>query len=77
MLLVGTSKTKAELASQALRLAESAYENGTGSSLDVTDARRTSRSAEINFSVRRFESQLALLTLLRSVGEDMSKLGSD
>ncbi|MBW1807828.1 MAG: TolC family protein, partial [Deltaproteobacteria bacterium] len=30
MLLVGTSKTKAELASQALRLAESAYENGTG-----------------------------------------------
>ncbi len=77
MLQVGTTKTKAELASQALQLAESAYENGTGSSLDVTDARRTSRSAEINFTVRRFEAQLALLTLLRSVGEDMSKLGSN
>jgi outer membrane protein TolC len=74
---VATAGDISRLAAQALTLAETAYENGTGNSLDVTDARRSSRSAEIDFAVKRFESQLALLQLLRAVGEDMSKLGNE
>ncbi len=74
MSLVGTARTKTDLASQSLSLAETAYENGTGSSLDVTDARRVSRSAHIDLAVKRFESQLTLLKLLRSIGTDMRKL---
>jgi len=72
---VATAGKKAHLAAQALLLSESAYENGTGNSLDVTDAYRGKRAAEIDLAVIRFESQLALLSLLRAVGEDMSKIG--
>jgi len=72
---VATAGKKARLAAQALTLSESAYENGTGNSLDVTDAFRGKRAAEIDLAVKRFESQMALLSLLRSVGEDISKIG--
>jgi outer membrane protein TolC len=73
--LVATARKKATLAAQSLELAETAYENGTGSSLDVTDARRSSRAFEIDLATKRFGAQLALLTLLRTAGEDMRKIG--
>ncbi len=73
--LVATARKKATLAAQSLELAETAYENGTGSSLDVTDARRSSRAAEIDLATKRFGAQLALLKLLRTAGEDMRTLG--
>ena len=73
--LVATAKKKTTLAAQSLDLAETAYESGTGSSLDVTDARRSSRTAEIDLATKRFGAQLALLTLLRTAGEDMRKIG--
>ncbi len=69
--LVATSRKKAHLANQSLELAETAYENGTGSSLDVTDARRSSRAAEIDLATKRFEAQLTLLILMRKAGEDL------
>jgi len=72
--LVTTARKKAELGRQSLELAESAYENGTGNSLDVTDARRSSRAAEIDLATKRFGAQVALLSLLRTIGQDMSKL---
>ena len=75
MSLVATARKKATLAAQSLELAENAYENGTGSSLDVTDARRSSRAAEIDLATKRFGAQLALLTLLRAAGEDMRTIG--
>lgn len=73
--LVATARKKVKLAGQSLELAETAYENGTGSSLDVTDARRSSRAAEIDLATKRFGAQLALLKLLRTAGEDMRTIG--
>ncbi len=71
---IETATRQSELANQALVLAEEVYRAGTGSSLEVTDARRTSREAEINLTSKRFEAQIALLKLLRTVGTDMSRL---
>ncbi|MCP4602949.1 MAG: TolC family protein [Proteobacteria bacterium] len=70
-----TSKEQAALSREALLLAEAAYENGTGSSLDVTDASRSSRQDEVTLAIKRFEIQLALLKLLRAMGEDMGNIG--
>jgi len=72
--LVSTAGERARLAAETVKLAEAAYENGTGNSLDVTDARRTSRQAEIDLTFKRFDAQLSLLELLRKVGLDMSTL---
>lgn len=74
MQLVITARKKAELGRQTLELAETAYNNGTGDSLAVTDARRSSRAAEIDLATKRFGAQVALLSLLRTIGQDMSKL---
>lgn len=73
---VETAAAQAELARETLTLTEAEYIAGTGSSLAVTDARRSSREAELNLAIKRFEAQTALLALLRAVGEDMSQLGS-
>jgi len=69
--LVGAAETKAALAREGMQLAQTSYENGTGGSLDVTDARRTQRQAEINLVTSRLDAHLALLELLRVVGSDM------
>jgi outer membrane protein TolC len=73
--LVAAAEKKAALAREGLALAQTAYENGTGGSLDVTDAQRTRREAEINRVTTEFDSHLALLELLRSVGSDMMEVG--
>ncbi len=70
-----TAKEQAALSREALLLAEAAYESGTGSSLEVTDANRTSRQDEVTLAIKRFEVQLALLKLLKTIGEDISLVG--
>jgi len=69
-----TSLEQASLSREALLLAEKAYENGTGSSLDVTDASRTSRRDEMNLAIKRFEVQLAVLKLVSATGGDLLEL---
>ncbi|MCU0662990.1 MAG: TolC family protein [Myxococcota bacterium] len=64
-----------ELAKQALTLIEASYAAGTGSSLEVTDAHKTRSMADVNATVKRFEVQNALLSLLKAIGQDMSVLG--
>ncbi|MBN2495252.1 MAG: TolC family protein [Deltaproteobacteria bacterium] len=74
---VACANRKVSLCRETLQLAESAYVHGTGSSLDVTDARRSLRDAEIDLHRRRLETQLALLALLRKAGTDLSTLGEE
>jgi outer membrane protein len=71
---VASASTQAELAREILEITESEYTQGTGSSLEVTDARRTRNEAEINLATKRLESQLALLDLFRAAGDDMGEL---
>jgi len=72
---IAAAAEQAELAREALTLTEDQYNAGTGSSLAVTDARRSGTEAELNLATRRFEAQIALLKLLRAVGIDMSEAG--
>jgi outer membrane protein TolC len=58
-----------------LRLTEEAYKTGSGSSLDVTDANRSSRQDIIELAIKTLEHQIALLRLLRAVGRDMMTVG--
>jgi len=60
-----------ELAREAMGLAQTAYEAGAGSSLDVTDARRTLTAAEVNGLMARLKTQMAVLGLTRALGQDV------
>ena len=71
---VESAKARSDLAKEVLAITESEYSAGTGSSLDVTDARRQSNEAEINLAARTFEAQLALLQLFCASGEDIRTL---
>ena len=71
---IETASQQAELAREALILVETDYRMGTGSSLAVTDARRSNSEAEINLASKQFEAQASLLALLRAVGADISKI---
>jgi outer membrane protein TolC len=62
------------LASEALTLIEASYEAGTGTSLDVTDARRTLSATNVNLITTRLKAQIALLALLRAAGQDMQNV---
>ncbi len=68
---VEIAENQSRLAKEALALTEASYNAGTGSSLDVTDSRRTASSADLNLMRLRLEAQIALLTLLDAIGEDM------
>ncbi|MFO8070849.1 MAG: TolC family protein [Polyangia bacterium] len=68
------AENQSRLADEALELVEASYRAGTGTSLDVTDARRTKSATDVNLAAKRLEAQIALLELLRSVGEDMTEL---
>jgi outer membrane protein TolC len=74
LVLLGASDERARLAAETLTLAEEAYRNGTGASLEVTDARRTSQAAEVDRIAKRVSAQLALLELWRAVGQDLLRL---
>lgn len=71
---VGTAKEKADIARETLALVESAYENGTGDSLTVTDARRSNRTAEVGLITARFRAEVALLSLWRALGQDVREI---
>jgi len=68
-----TAKRQARLASEALALIESAYADGASTSLEVSGARRQNQNAEVNAATQRLRSQMALLALLRALGEDLEQ----
>ncbi len=68
---VEIAERRATLSKEALTLAEAAFEAGTGSSLDVTESRRTTSSANVDLASKRLQSQLALLRLLNAIGVDL------
>jgi len=70
--LIATQQVK--LAKEALSLAGTAYKAGVGSSLEVTDARRTFSAAEVNRATTRLKAQIALLVLHRALGNDIMDL---
>lgn len=72
--LAATAEEKAGLAAETLKLAEVAYVSGSGDSLVVTDARRTSQQADLDMAIKRFDAQLALIALLRVTGYDMTQM---
>jgi outer membrane protein len=70
------SERQVTMAREGLKLALTAYAAGSGSSLDVTEARRAATVAEVGFVTRQLESRVALLVLLRAIGEDMAAIGT-
>ena len=64
------------LAREALTLIEASYEAGTGTSLDVTDARRTLSATNVNLITTRLKAQIALLALLRAAGQGMETIAA-
>jgi len=55
-------------------LAQTAYEAGAGSSLEVTDARRTVAAAEVNLMARQLQVQISRLVLHRALGTEIKEL---
>ena len=65
---VENAARQSELARESLTLASAAYDAGAGTSLDVTDARRTAAAAEVNVVTARLKAQLSLVALLQAAG---------
>ncbi len=74
LVLLTAAAERSRLAKETLTLAEEAYRAGTGSSLEVTDARRASQTAEVDLVAKRVAAQLILLELWRAVGQDLTAL---
>jgi len=62
------------LAREVMELAQTAYEAGAGSSLEVTDARRTVAAAEVNLMARQLQVQISRLVLHRALGTEIKEL---
>ncbi|MFO8071010.1 MAG: TolC family protein [Polyangia bacterium] len=73
---VENAASQARLARETLRLATSAYDAGAGSSLEVTDARRTASAAEVNLVTARLKAQLSLLDVLQAAGEPADEIAA-
>jgi len=56
------------LAREALDLTQNGYQNGVSTSLEVTDAQRSFRAAEIGAITQKLRSQMALLSLFKARG---------
>jgi len=69
-----TAERQANLATEASTLVKESYNAGTGSSLEVTDARRNATAASVNLAAQKLKAQIALLSLLRAIGEDLATL---
>jgi outer membrane protein len=65
-----SARRSLDLAEETLNLSETAFEIGTGTSLEVTDSRRTHIEAEVNLVTSELKTQLALLNLLQAVGRE-------
>jgi outer membrane protein len=68
------AKRQMALAHETLNLVEASYNAGTGSSLEVTDAREMVSQADMNLAYKRLEAQIQLLNLLSALGEDIIEL---
>lgn len=68
---VDIASQQVALADEVFRLALDSFAAGAGSSLEVTEARRSSASAQVNLATTRLEADLAALTLMRATGADM------
>ncbi len=73
---VENAASQAQLARETLRLAASAYDAGAGTSLEVTDARRTASAAEVNLIAERLKAQLSLLDVLQAAGEPADEIAA-
>jgi len=71
---VANAEQQAALAAEALELTRAAFAEGVGSSLEVTDARRTAAAAEVNLATTGLQAEVAVLSLLRAAGEDLGSL---
>ena len=71
---VEIAERQSTLAKEALTLVEESYAAGVASSLEVTDARRTYSATAVNTATQRLKAQIALLSLLHAVGENMVDL---
>lgn len=69
---VETATRHAEVMREALRLTEQAFKAGSGSSLEVTDARKNTAASEINLITTRLHVQSALLTLFHAAGIEIA-----
>ncbi|MBL9038931.1 MAG: TolC family protein [Archangium sp.] len=58
----------AELAAEALRMAQVSYQEGAGTSIELVDAERASRDAATNASVARAQAELARVDVLVACG---------
>lgn len=71
---VALAREQAELAREGLAITETAYAQGVGSSLEVSDARASEVAAEVNALTSALQAELARLSLLRALGGDMLEL---
>ena len=69
---VVTAEKQAALAKEGLKLVEAAYQAGTTTSLEVTEARQTLIAAGFNLATLQLKAELALLTLVDAVGEEIA-----
>ncbi len=74
LVLAVLAERQADLAREAMDLAQTAFEAGAGSSLEVTDARRTVIAAEVNRMTRLLQAQVSRLVLHRALGTDVRDL---
>ena len=70
---VATARKQEALAAEGLKLTEAAYVAGSGDSLSVTNARQTHAAAGFNRTTLELKAQLALLSLLDAVGENLEE----
>jgi len=70
---VVTAQRQVNLASEALKLVEASYEAGTSTSLEVTDAQERVTMAKVNVIMNDLKAQLSLLSLLKTIGQDISQ----
>ncbi len=68
------SEEKADISEESLKLAETYYENGTVSSLDVVDARNTHQNNRIDLVLKRLEKQLTKLEFFKAMGKDLQSV---
>ncbi|MBN1337151.1 MAG: TolC family protein [Deltaproteobacteria bacterium] len=71
---VSLAVERAELAREAVALTETAYAQGAGSSLEVSDAEANRLAAEVNRLTSELQAQVDTLHLLRALGSDILSL---
>jgi len=65
------AKKGIEVANESLRIAETRYNNGVGTSTDVRDAQTTVNKADLNLVTAEFDLNVSRVKLYRAVGLDI------